>query len=102
MYILLQQVSLEYASSRRASRDPPAAFLLGPGGVLVAGSLIYDSIGQADEAAKLRQKYASLASAISKHSNYLGFGSDELFVGRAGYICGALTLNASYKQEVCT
>lgn len=93
-------VALSYAVGRRGGRDPPAAFLLGPAGVLATASLIYDLVGRSEDAAAMRQRYAGLAATVSQRGDFLGFGSDELFVGRAGYLCGALALNAAYKQQV--
>jgi len=92
--------AVAYSGGKRVSRDPPAAFLLGPGGAFVTGSLVYDSVGRSADAASLRQRYIELATMVCKQGDYLGFGSDELFVGRAGYLCGALNLNAVYKQQV--
>lgn len=95
-------VSLAYGGRRRSSGrgDPPAAFLLGPGGVLAVGGLIYDFVGRQEDAANLKKRYTDLAKYASKPGNYLGFGSDELFVGRAGYVCGALNLNCLCKEQV--
>ena len=94
-------VAMAYADGRRGSgRDPAAAFLLGPGGVMVVGSLIYDSVGRSQDSLVLLQRYAQLSTVASQLGDYLGFGSDELFVGRAGYLCGALTLNASFGKQV--
>ena len=91
--------SLNYAS--RKSRDPPIAFLLGKGGILAVASLIYDQLqGRQAAADELRKKYVELATMVCKPGDILGHGSDELFVGRAGYLCGALTLNAACKREV--
>ena len=84
-------VSLSYAASKRC-RDPPASFLLGPGGVYATGSLIYRGQGDANAAAEMNRNYLSL-SAVCQPVDFLSCGSDELFVGRAGYLCGALLLN---------
>lgn len=92
-------VALQYATGRRG-RDPTTAFLLGPAGALVVGSLVYDAVGRSEPAAELRKQYASVALAVCKPGDFLGCGSDEYFVGRAGYLCGSLVLNAAYKQQV--
>jgi len=92
-------VALQYATNRRG-RDPTTAFLLGPAGCLVVGSLFFDAVGRSAPAAELRKQYAAMASAVCKPGDFLGCGSDEYFVGRAGYLCGSLVLNAAYKQQV--
>jgi len=94
-------VALQYATSRR-SRDPTTAFLLGPAGGLVVASLVFDAVGRSAPAAELRKQYADMAPTVCKPGDFLGCGSDEYFVGRAGYLCGALVLNAEYKQQVST
>jgi len=92
-------VALQYATNRRG-RDPTTAFLLGPAGALVVGSLVYDAVGRSAQAAELRKQYAAIASTVSKPGDFLGCGSDEYFVGRAGYLCGSLVLNSAYRQQV--
>lgn len=87
-------VALSYAAGKRC-RDPPAAFLLGPGGVYAVGSLVYNDIGQKDSSRELNEKYRALSAACAP-VDYLGCGSDELLVGRAGYLCGALLLNRKF------
>ncbi len=89
-------VSLSYASSRR-NIDPAAAFLLGGGGIYAVGSLIYNDIGEKKASDELSKKYVALAP-VCQPVNYLGHGSDEFFVGRAGYICGSLLLNRKFGQ----
>ncbi len=91
-------VALSYASSKH-NRDPPAAFLLGPGGVYAIGSLVYNDLGQLPASIELNKKYQALG-AVCQPVNYLKCGSDELLVGRAGYLCGALLLNRKFGQ-VC-
>ena len=92
-------VALQYATHRRG-RDPTTAFLLGPAGALVVGSLVLDAVGRSAPAAELRKQYAAMAPAVSKPGDFLGCGSDEYFVGRAGYLCGSLFLNSAYRQQV--
>ena len=90
------EVSLSYCKSKK-SRDPPAAFLLGPAGVYAVGSLIYSDIGQKAVADEYNKKYLALSSTCEP-VNYLDYGSDELLVGRAGYLCGALLLNRKFGE----
>ena len=51
--------------------------------------------GQQDRSKELLGKFQSLAAACQP-VDYLGQGSDELFVGRAGYLCGALLINRKF------
>ena len=89
-------VSLSFCKSRK-SRDPPAAFLLGPAGVYAVGSLVYSDIGQREVVTECNKKYSALSS-VCEPVNYLDCGSDELLVGRAGYLCGALLLNRKFGE----
>ncbi len=89
-------VSLAYCKSKHC-RDPRAAFILGPAGVHLVGGLVYSHLGQEETGAECRQKYASLCAACEP-INYLECGSDEILVGRAGYICGALHLNRKFGE----
>ena len=92
-------VSLSYATSKRSS-DPQAAFLLGGGGVTAVSSLVNHDIGLKNVSAEMNKKYEALA-AVCQPVDYLGSGSDELFVGRAGYLCGTLLLHRKF-GKVCT
>ena len=90
------EVSLSYASGK-ANRDPPASFLLGSAGIFAVSSLVYSDIGDKKTSDELNKKYLALASTCQPVS-CLHCGSDELFVGRAGYLCGALLLNRKFGQ----
>ena len=92
-------VSVGYTTSSVSRRDPPTAFLLGGAGVFAVASLIYDAVGQGNQAKEMRKKYQQLANPC-KALNFMKNGSDELFVGRAGYLCGALLLNNAYGKQV--
>lgn len=90
---LYVKVSLDYAASQKG-RDPPASFLLGSAGVYVVGSLVHMMLGNQSQAMEFAKQYAALAV------RFLKCGSDELFVGRAGYLCGALILNKKLGQVI--
>ena len=75
-------------------RDDAAAFLLGDAGVYAVRSLVLAALGQTEEAQVLNNRYAAMATTVQP-VNYLRHGADELFVGRAGYLCGALLLNGA-------
>lgn len=91
-------VALSYATSKK-NRDQPEAFLLGNAGTYVAGSLIYNDIGEKVASQELNKKYRALASSCQP-VDYLGCGSDELLVGRAGYLSGALLLNRKFGEVI--
>lgn len=55
--------------------------------------------GQEREAEACLSYYKEVGS-ICIPLSYTSFGGDELFVGRAGYICGALWLNKEFKKQV--
>ncbi|XP_074656099.1 lanC-like protein 3 [Tubulanus polymorphus] len=93
-------VSLEFTRSKR-NRDPTTSFLLGAGGVYAVGTLIYNQMGRTELANQLADNYAKLSHHVVP-LNFLRCGSDELFVGRAGYLCGAFLLNNSFRPVVST
>ena len=47
------------------------------------------------ESQQFVKKYEAMA-ALCLERDFLSHGSDELFVGRAGYLCGALELNRKF------
>lgn len=75
-----------------------AAFLLGGAGVYAVAAMIYKSLGLADFVKPLT-KFRNLWEVCAP-INFLECGSDELFVGRAGYLCGALVLKQKLGIEV--
>ncbi|XP_064627723.1 lanC-like protein 3 [Lineus longissimus] len=75
------------------------SFLLGGAGAYAVGSIIFKALGQQDVATKLVNDYARLAKKVVP-LNFLRCGSDELFVGRAGYLCGALALTRTHQTQV--
>ena len=90
-------VALSYAESRCRDPTEQASFLLGRGGVYAVGALIYNALGEGGKATELNKKYLSLGS-VCQDVNFLPCGSDELFVGRAGYLCGAALLNRQFGE----
>ena len=88
-------VSLKYADGRDRCSTEQVSFLLGRGGVYAVAALIYQALGEESKADKLNKQYLSLSSACQDVS-FLSCGSDELFVGRAGYLCGAQLLNRQF------
>lgn len=94
--VIYANVSLEYAKS--SSRDK-SSFILGEAGVQAVSSLIHEAIGDKSKADKFANKFSAL-SKICTPLSFLRCGSDELFVGRAGYLCGVLNLNRKLGRQV--
>lgn len=66
-------------------------FILGHCGVYAVAAALYNAAGNKE----LSEQYMNLyykAADLCKEKYFLSFGSDELFVGRAGYVAGALWL----------
>lgn len=78
--------------------DTRAAFLLGGAGVYAVATLVYHALGRPDYVQPLG-KFRALC-AVCAPVSFLECGSDELFVGRAGYLCAALVLKQKLAQEV--
>lgn len=90
------------ASVRAVDREPDqnmrAAFLLGGAGIYAVAAMIYKALGLADFVKPLT-KFRNLWEVCAP-INFLECGSDELFVGRAGYLCAALVLRQKLGIEV--
>ncbi|XP_013776330.1 lanC-like protein 3 [Limulus polyphemus] len=93
--------ALAYAEQPKIQSDKSMqfGFLLGNGGVYTVAALLFDALGKKDHRDKFIQQYITLAD-VGIPVNFLRCGSDELFVGRAGYLCGALLLNKKFKTQV--
>lgn len=76
-----------------------ASFLLGTGGVYVAAAALLDAADKKTECKTYLQKYVALAD-ICIPINFLKCGSDELLVGRAGYLCGLLFLLKKFGNQI--
>ncbi|XP_033003079.1 lanC-like protein 3 isoform X1 [Lacerta agilis] len=83
-----------------ADADTRAAFLLGGAGVYAVAALVYQALGLPDWARPLG-KFRELCELCAPVT-FLDCGSDELFVGRAGYLCAALVLKQKLGLEVLT
>ncbi|MEQ2208468.1 hypothetical protein XENOCAPTIV_001325 [Xenoophorus captivus] len=82
-------VSVRYADAE-PDKNMRAAFLLGGAGIYAVAAMIYKSLGLADFVKPLN-KFRNLWEVCAP-INFLECGSDELFVGRAGFLCAALVL----------
>lgn len=94
--MMYANVSQEYV--KHSSRDK-ASFILGEAGVQAVSCLVHEATGSQGTADKFGKKYAAL-SDVCLPLKFLRCGSDELFVGRAGYLCGALNLNKKLGRQV--
>ncbi|XP_018418532.1 PREDICTED: lanC-like protein 3 [Nanorana parkeri] len=79
-------------------RQTRASFLLGGAGVYGVASMIYKAAGRADFIKPL-ERFRELCD-ICEPLGFLECGSDELFVGRSGYLCAALVLKQKLGMEV--
>ncbi|XP_067372677.1 lanC-like protein 3 isoform X2 [Channa argus] len=90
-------VSVRYMDAE-PDKNMRAAFLLGGAGIYAVATLIYKSLGLADFVKPLT-KFRNLWEVCAP-INFLECGSDELFVGRAGYLCAALVLKQKLGIEI--
>lgn len=99
--------ALEYmqVSLNEVSRTNPyddgigASFLLGHSGVYAVSAIVFNALGQHQEADQCIKKFLEMGK-ICQPLNFFRPGSDELFVGRAGYLCGSLLLNKTLGRTV--
>ncbi|KAK3741810.1 hypothetical protein QZH41_010444 [Actinostola sp. cb2023] len=75
-----------------------AAFLLGHSGVYAVSALVYHALGAQKERDEFYRSFLDMHH-ICKPANFFPYGSDELLIGRAGYLCGALELNRRLKPQ---
>ena len=75
----------EYYEMTGQKETREVAFILGKGGLSVMGCFVSRILGDENKVGKYARDYASLAS-ICEPINFLKRGSDEMFVGRAGYL----------------
>lgn len=92
------QISMEYLK-RYKTNDPPCSFILGKAGVIGLSSLLFQAIGDGQSSDKMSNEYAHLSEDCTP-INFLRCGSDELFVGRAGYLCGVMNLQQKLGKKV--
>lgn len=95
------QTSLEYAyqTKKRGHLVDKAAFILGNSGIFAIGTVIYKSLGNEAESAKLLEEFSSIAPLLLP-VNWLQCGGDELLVGRAGYLSGVIWLQSQLKCQI--
>ncbi|CAM9257508.1 unnamed protein product, partial [Lampetra fluviatilis] len=91
------------AGLRGVERDPEsrASFLLGGAGVYVVLAMVSLRMGQRERALEFASQYAALYE-VCVQPRFLPCGSDELFVGRAGFLHGADYLSRELGVPVLT
>lgn len=72
-------------------RSEEAAFLLGKAGHYAVGAVLGKYTGNQQLTDECLQRFNAAAN-VCKPLDFFRHGADELFVGRAGYLCGALWL----------
>ncbi|KAF5280888.1 hypothetical protein FQR65_LT03037 [Abscondita terminalis] len=87
-------VAQKYASN---VKDVPS-FLLGNCGIYAIAAVLYNITKKNEQCDYYKQLFYE-AGNTCKEMNFLDCGSDELFVGRAGYICAALWLAKETNSE---
>ncbi|GLV43553.1 uncharacterized protein CBL_04095 [Carabus blaptoides fortunei] len=83
----IQPALLVATKLENKTRDLPS-FLLGNSGIYAVAAAIFQATKDVKLMQQYREKYVRIAPICKK--SFLECGADELFVGRAGYLCGAL------------
>lgn len=91
--------ALKHADRCKDSTKERSSFLLGNAGVYAVAAVLYKAAKDKIKASEYAKRYAQGASNC-KPLNFLASGGDELFVGRAGYLFGALWLNKQLDSQV--
>nr|XP_023019733.1 lanC-like protein 3 homolog [Leptinotarsa decemlineata] len=84
--------ALNVASCVSSKNTDMPSFILGNCGIYAVASAVYKAVGDETRSEHFMSCYYKAAN-ICKEQNFLSCGSDELFVGRAGFILGALWLS---------
>ena len=92
--------SLEFCSKKSEERRcTGAAFFLGHLGVYAFAAVYFSRCGDAAQSGEYVAKFIALHK-MCKPVDFLACGGDELLVGRAGYLCGALYLQQELGASV--
>ncbi|KAJ8350433.1 hypothetical protein SKAU_G00255630 [Synaphobranchus kaupii] len=90
-------VSVRYVDGEQ-EENMRAAFLLGGAGIYATAAMVYKALGLSDFVKPLT-KFRNLWEVCAP-MNFLECGSDELFVGRSGYLCAVLVLRQKLEIEI--
>ncbi|XP_054712655.1 lanC-like protein 3 [Uloborus diversus] len=93
--------AISYANHPRVKSDKSmqSAFLLGNSGTFAVAAAVMKAVYKESEYNMFLNSFASLADNCIP-INFLRCGSDELFVGRAGYLCGTLFLQKTFGKNI--
>ncbi|KAK0175921.1 hypothetical protein PV328_000110 [Microctonus aethiopoides] len=86
------QPAIRELKKKRGNNQLSSGFLCGDAGIIAVAAVITASIGDTQQSDVLAKYYVELAD-VCRPVNFLRTGSDEFFVGRTGYIYGAIWLN---------
>ncbi|CAK8674901.1 unnamed protein product [Clavelina lepadiformis] len=92
-------VALDYCRRRNKRPQDQVSFLLENGGVYVIACLIFHKLQDYQKRDQYLDEYRHLA-AYCEPLSFLDNGSDEIFVGRAGYLFGVLLLQRDLSIEI--
>lgn len=81
------------------SKSDGVSFLCGPSGVYALGAFLGRVSNNETLVTECVKKFQSLSTECLK-PNFLQCGSNELFVGRAGYLCGMLAIEKMLQSKV--
>ncbi|GAB1605443.1 lanC-like protein 3 [Argonauta hians] len=91
------EAALNFTESSN-DRDPAVSFLLGKTGVYSVGVGVAKLNNEQSEVDRLVKEYNGLGE-LCKPITIFPYGSDELFVGRAGYLLGSHYINNILEKE---
>uniref|UniRef100_A0A0B6ZXK7 Uncharacterized protein n=1 Tax=Arion vulgaris TaxID=1028688 RepID=A0A0B6ZXK7_9EUPU len=90
---------LKISEKSKPSKADTVSFILGPSGLYALGAFLGNALKNESLVNENIKRYKSVANECLK-SKFLSSGSDELFVGRAGYICGSLALEKGLGMKI--
>lgn len=79
------QANQEYYATNDIRQSRDVSFICGKGGFYVMAAMALKNLGREPEAMQYAQSYAGLAR-VCEPLEFLRGGSDEMFVGRAGFL----------------
>ncbi|XP_012266305.2 lanC-like protein 3 homolog [Athalia rosae] len=91
--------ALTHADKSKDSNKEKSSFLLGNAGIYAVAAALFRASKDNTRAMSYVKRYLEGAQNC-KSLNFLPSGGDELFVGRAGYLFGALWLNNQFESQI--
>ena len=96
----LLERDLKFTERRSCKAADKVSFLLGPTGLYTVGALMGKLMQKDGMVQENVKKFQAITPECVK-PNFLRCGSDELFVGRASFLSGALTMEKKLGIKVC-